>query len=91
MTPPRGRKFDRVGEQIPGDLLQACSVGLDSKGVIIEGCPNLDTGVMRRLGDTIDRRPHDRIGIDGFNHQAHFAERDPGIVQKIRDHARLDA
>ena len=45
---------------------------------------------LRRSLHPIDGGLHDGIGIDDLGDQPHFAESNPGMIQQIGNHLRLD-
>ena len=83
-------EFHRVLDQVPKDLLQARRIGFER---------NFLRGEIRLEGELLlvdiclanfERVPQERMGIDLFQAQLHFAFADPSQVEQVVDQARLE-
>ena len=90
--PPRGRELDRVGEQVPEDLLQAVRVA--GRRARRAGRARVCSRIALGVGGGphgVDRRPDDGRQVDPLHVQPHLAGDDAAHVQQVLDDLRLRA
>ena len=87
------RELDRVGEQVPEDLLQPARVAGDRcRAVRVEHRSQADALGARRPGATVSTRGVDDAGeVQRLHVQPHLAGDDPAHVEQVLDDLRLRA
>ena len=86
-----GREFDRVGQEVPHDLLQPRWVARDWPGVRVDDFAKLDLLGVRRGADGIDSEVDDACQVGALHVESNFAGDDAAHVQQVVDELRLRA
>lgn len=86
-----GRELDRVGQEVPDDLLQPGAVAHDFGAVGGEAGDDANAFGVGGGADRIDRGGDDHSEVDALDEKANLAGGDPAHVEQVLDELGLDA
>jgi hypothetical protein len=87
----RRREFDRIGEQVPDDLLQAIGVAHGHRRPYVQPGHEPDSLCRRRRLHDFHRRRDDRGEVDVGDAQSQLSGDDAGDLEQVLDETRLRA